>query len=222
MRPFLLLFLLSSVANAQAVRPPPATGPLIIQQPPSFPASPAATPAGAGASHGSLAAPEKAVPRSPNKRLLPRTKEAGLWAADGAPQASLPRHALWGVDIPPMRNDEGRVVAGETEWCMKGLAKAADAAGWRERIENYSAEVRACMAATAYLRCADERHRWITQPATPGSTVVGASIESARATLLHARSLREATCRGVMLSDEQKSALSAITAAWNVAFEREQ
>lgn len=217
----ILVVLAAAIAHAQAVRPAPATGPLIHQQPPSYPTQVHA-PAGAGASHGGLAAPRPApVPDSPNKRLLPPTKEPGLWAADGAP-VGVGGPRLFDVEIPHIRNEHDLPVAGETEWCTKGLAKAADAAGWRERIENYSAEVRACMAATAYLRCAADHFRWVSTPETPGARRIGASVDMARATVNHARDLMTKDCRDVALSDEQKQAIQTIITHWMEMVRRER
>jgi hypothetical protein len=133
-----MLLLLLSVfllpdARAQApVMRPPATPPVVT--PNYFPGStgnPVHTPAGAGASHGGLAEHGKAaVPRSPNKRILPPTKEAGLWAADGAPVASnAPGTMLFGL-IAPFPQDKPSV---ETlKWlhtCAGAMDEAAKDSG---------------------------------------------------------------------------------------------
>lgn len=95
----ILVVLAAAIAHAQAVRPAPSTGPLIQQQPPSYPTQ-VYVPAGAGASHGGLASPgAKLAPESLNKRLLPPTKESGLWAADGAPSA-VTDGTIFGVALP--------------------------------------------------------------------------------------------------------------------------
>ena len=215
-----VLLLVAASAHAQAVRPAPVARPLIEQQPPSYPV-PTYTPNGAGASRDTLVSPQPAAPRSPNKRLLPPTKEAGLWAADGAPVA-VHGTRLFGVDIPRMMDDEGRTVAGDTDWCARGLAKAADATGWRGRVEGHAYEARGCMAALAYFRCAADHFKWLSTPATPGNMVIGSSVRMADATAKHARELRDVLCRDVTLSDEQKRALDAIIASWAAATAKER
>jgi hypothetical protein len=97
MNRLLLLFVLllgcatptpGSYQQATAVRPAPRPPVYTPGYAPGTSAEPTYTPQGAGASHGGLPGSSSSVPRSPNKRILPATKEPGLWAADGAPSAS--------------------------------------------------------------------------------------------------------------------------------------
>lgn len=151
-----MLFLLPD-AHAQAVRLAPSTGPLIVQQPPSYPGNPVHTPAGAGASHGSIPGVQKAtLPPSPNKRLLPPTKEAGLWAADGARAAiDSHTHPLFNIRLPypSFAKDEESAIPMTT--CVASMAVAADNAGRTNEIKELPAEVRKCMASRAVGICLD-------------------------------------------------------------------
>lgn len=147
-----LAFLIPTAVHAQAMRPAPAaSGPLITQPPP--PGQPTYTPAGAGASHGGLATPAAAVPRSPNKRPLPPSRGVGLWAADGTPVASsglgvtvLGVHFALDLDLKPAR---------AAHECAKAVNDANDnTSGWVGYVARMSEATRQCIAAQALSRCA--------------------------------------------------------------------
>jgi hypothetical protein len=162
-RLLLLLLLLPIAAHAQApaMRPPPrpATVPALTPgYSPNTPPEPAYTPPGTGLPEvgqpGSHAAP---VPRSPNKRLLPTSSEPGLWAADGAPVASLPlMPPLFGEPLPyPPGVGNGEISRRLADSCVETMTDAAKQAGTLEAILRLSPVVRACMAAHALKVCAD-------------------------------------------------------------------
>jgi hypothetical protein len=189
-------------ARAQAMRPAPAPVPLIQQQPPSLPGNPVHTPAGAGASHGGLPGAQKAtLPSSPNKRLLPPTKEAGLWAADGA-KASLAPPPVYGVELPyapSAGNDEKRV----TYACAATMSQATVATGANAASAAYPAYVRECLAFAALEHCADwmaQRHERMTKA---GEHLDPDGMRALEAVKRYARALVEAACSDFSLADEQ-------------------
>lgn len=208
-RLLLLLALLSATAHAQAMRPAPAaTGPLVVQQPPSFPANPALTPAGAGASHGGLAAPGKALaPPSPNKRLLPPTKEAGLWAADGAPVAiATHTHPLFNVRLPYPSFATDEKAAEVMTMCVYSMAVAGDNTEKTTTINEFAPEVRKCMAARAVATCAEDWWRILLARKTPPPE----QEELVRKTLAHATALVILNCKGAGVTRDHDDVLAEV------------
>lgn len=138
-----------SYRQAAAVQAAPTPQPA-----PSFP-TPGFTPAGAGASHGMLPAPQrKLAPYSPNKRVLPASGEAGVWAADGATRASVVPPPLFGVTLPyPSWATEA-----ETRFwpdaCVVAMHNSSVTTGMYNTIMREPEDVRACMAARALKICA--------------------------------------------------------------------
>lgn len=214
MRLLLFVVLLSSAAHAQAVRPAPSPGPL-VQQPPSYPGA-TLTPAGAGASHGGLAAPEKVLPRSPNKRLLPPTKEPGLWAADGAPVA-VARRQLWGVVIPLPDGEAADVLEYEAWHCSMYMEGAAKGTPSERAIRAFPEDVLRCAVAISQHHCATsevaaaKQRKARGEELDPDRNTVLAMIEA------HMAALHIAWCSGITLSTDQRAVLSRVLRAWDAA-----
>lgn len=198
----LLAVLLSSVVHAQAVRPAPAPA----AAPPPRPGATYA-PAGGGASHGGLATPEAAVPRSPNKRLLPPTKEAGLWAADGAPVAASTNEIFGAVvplpQHPPLGADH-----------LLGVCAADMTAAMRavrmDKMLAFPDDVRRCLAARAYFQCA--LREGMSPPKRAGREVPRAWDPAyvKMAVVPLAEALIKKQCEGVTITEEQNAALNAV------------
>lgn len=206
--PLLFAVLLSSAVHAQAVRPAPSPGPLVVQQPPTYPGA-TLTPTGAGASHGGLAAPQKALaPPSPNKRLLPPTKEVGLWAADGESIAGAGESSIFGAVVPlqtyPPHGAENVLGA-----CAADMAAALRTARM-DKLLLFPGPVRACMAARAYLQCVIRHGN--EPPKTAGwATPSGWDPVYLRQDVIPlAERLAKQQCEGVAITAEQGAAFRAV------------
>jgi hypothetical protein len=204
-----MLFLSSAHAQAPAMQPAP-----IVEPAPAFPA-PSLTPAGAGASHGMLPAPQAEVPRSPNKRVLPASSEPGLWAADGAPRAATPLR-LFDVEIPYPGTATHPDAIAETEGCVATLARASDARA-RARLATMPLEQRSCLAAQALLHCAAEevkKRKAMEADKQPIGPLAGHNAERL---WRHALGLVAARCRdsGVLTTDAMREVLASVAAQWD-------
>lgn len=201
----LLAFLIPTTANAQAMRPAPAaSGPLITQPPP--PGQPTYTPAGAGASHGGLATPAAAVPRSPNKRLLPPTKEAGIWAADGAPSASA-------ATMPPIFGIAlglpEAVTPSAKQWsnfCAATLGDTAKSTGTEALFASVHAQLRRCLASRAYLACAFD--------VADLSGANAPDAQTAKAMVAHGKALVAFNCREGQADPKNEPPYRAMVEQW--------
>lgn len=214
-----LVVLAATVAHAQAVRPAPATGPLIHQQPPSYPTQVHA-PAGAGASHGGLAAPRPVpVPDSPNKRLLPPTKEHGLWAADGAPVAQ-ERRQLWGVVIPLPAGDVAHRAEKVAWWCAVEMDDVATKILLHSTVIDYPDDIRRCIVATLQHHCVVGEAALSKRKRARGEELDRERDRALAALDPHTAALQARWCAGVSLNDEQKWALGAIRRTWDVAVKK--
>ncbi|ATB40335.1 hypothetical protein CYFUS_005784 [Cystobacter fuscus] len=144
-----LLVLASATAPAQA--PVPSQAPPRVPTPFSVPRL---TPEGAGAPV--IGQPGDQVPpaaRSPNKRILPVTREPGLWAAD-EPQAASRRSP----ELPPRTVDELLVAtpspgAPEAKGCRQRLLRASRSSGHEETRRNLPQTPRDCLTARLVLHC---------------------------------------------------------------------
>lgn len=146
---------LRQAAAAPAYRPPPVA----YTSPPAQPYAPR----GAGAPLvGQPGAPAPVVPRSPNKRPLPATREPGLWAADGAKASTeLEERKLLGTYLPGLK---GVVDSdGFAKRCAAEMTRALAGLPPRMMEEVEEGEMDAsfaqlpCLAAWLYQICA-ERH----------------------------------------------------------------
>lgn len=194
----------SEYRQAAAVMRPPAVRPVVNE--PYFP-TPGATPSGAGAYRGDPL-PAAPVPRSPNKRILPATREPGIWAADGAPVA-MARHQLWGVEIP--LPDGGAYVEREAWQCAAGMDEVSTATKKVSTIASATEAARRCMVAIAQYTCAFELGLSARKQPTPGDTdrLLALAVLEARAA-----ELRNTWCAGVTLTDKQRTALRVVLDAW--------
>jgi hypothetical protein len=212
-----LLFLAASSANAQAplIEMPPARPPMTrpVVNPPSFP-TPGATPAGAGIEVPTPEGDVQVVPRSPNKRILPATKEAGLWAADGAPQAVLDNTSLFGVEIPFPDAAPTQFDKRHTSACVSSMNKAAYDTAQQATIAALPEGVRRCLAAQAYEFCTGS---W--QVASKArSTLSPDAAETIRKAYAHARGLVAKDCPGSGWDPKYEALLSALEKSWAQEF----
>lgn len=191
----------------QAVARPAPAGPLIVQQPPSYPGA-TYTPAGAGAYRGDPL-PSKPVPRSPNKRVLPATREPGIWAADGAPQASMP-YRIFDVEIPfpaDARTVDGKRQTGE---CASGVMLALLSSRLHDEMMAHPFAARRCMAAQAYRSCAGLEIERALRLKAQGEEYDADALERLRNMQAHARALEAAWCSGVELTPAQLRTRDAV------------
>lgn len=210
-----LVVLAAAVAHAQAVRPAPATGPLIHQQPPSYPGA-TYTPPGAGASHGGIATPEKVLaPTSPNRRLLPPTSEAGIWAADRAPVA-VARHHLWGVEITL----PGGSVAHEAEKlafrCSAEMEELAKVIGKHDVAAAYPDAARRCIVATLQRHCAIAEVVISRRKRVRAEELDRKRDDALAAMAPHTDALRTQWCTGVTLTNAQQHLVTTLQREWDI------
>lgn len=202
-----------SLASAQAMRPPPAAAPapapaVIIQQPPSYPGA-TYTPTGTGLpAMGQPGSQRPAVERSPNKRVLPPTKEPGLWAADGAPRAGEEPGTIFGAPVqlpehPPLGATAVRGV------CAYDMARAAGAARMK-LILSFPDAVRACMAASAYFQCVLRHAHEAPKKAGWAEPSGWDPAYLKKAVMPIAEKEMKKACAGVTMTEEQSAALRAV------------
>jgi hypothetical protein len=199
-----LLFLLPDAqAQAPAVRPParPVVPPALTPgYNPNTPPDPVYTPPGTGLPEvgqpGTHAAPVK---RSPNTRALPDEfspkKEPGIWAADGAPKATMSTE-LFGYTIPRPKTAEGAEdVLGQ---CVFTMSVSAKQAGKHAEIMEMTEAMRMCMALRAVAYCADTWRALLSVGKQAGAPMQPGQEETARHTLAHVMALLLKTqeCRG--------------------------
>lgn len=232
MRPTLLLFLavLSACATVprgayeQAaptyvpVGPPPASTPGFY---PGTPAEPVYTPNGAGLPGERPFGPgPQALPRSPNTRALPDefspTREAGLWAADGAesPTAISFVRRLYDVTIPSPKESGDNMTQATVSACLRSLGSAADATGLTPTISSMPVDVRRCLAARALRACVDRGLEAVEH--TRRNAQAYDAVETARRRVVaeHARRLADAYCSNVSITEAQDGLNQEVIAEW--------
>lgn len=100
------------------------------------------------------------VPRSPHKRVLPPTREPGLWAGDSAPRTSSgPQREAYILEVPlpePKEAPEG----GSTSLAGKcaGEMNAAISPENMRKIWRLSLKERRCLVAHLYYYCTSVRY----------------------------------------------------------------
>lgn len=189
------------------VRPPPVFTPGYS---PETPPEPVYTPAGAGLPGERVpGASGASVPRSPNKRLLPRTDEPGLWAADKA-RAMDPREkppdtpGLLGFVLPfPLaaETDREREL---TRWCaykMGNAIKETDRAGdvWR-----LPSDTRRCIAARLYEHCANIAWGVYEAAERAGELYSPPDLERIKAAQETARAFKKSACKEPLSPDADR------------------
>lgn len=237
MRSLLLLALLLSACAAPYAHGPgfrqAAMRPAPYQPPPAYtpgyapgtPAEPVYTPQGAGAYRGDQL-PAAPVPRSPNKRVLPATGEAGVWAADGDPalsSASKPLFTLlplFGVSLS-YSLEYPRV-----DWfinqCVAGMRDATKKTGQEDVINALPPPVRECFAARAVAFCMDAARnefiesKWSYDRSLPNYFMHAANGAVASAVEAVARHCLKATSDGALreMLEDSAPALSDVTTYW--------
>jgi len=201
----------TAAAHAQMVAPPPMRPPMVrpVVNEPYFP-TPGATPAGAGLETGDTST-APALHRSPNKRVLPVSRESGLWAADGAPVASVAER-LFGVDIPEPNGSAELVEASRA--CVSTVAAAARAVGADKDALLFPPRVRDCMATWAYLMCAKHRVVALRPPSRGAPAVEFERAEAVTRLAMHAFKVSSDACRDVVRTKEQMDILDAVDERW--------
>lgn len=186
--------------QAGAVTPAPA---------PSFP-HPGFTPAGAGASHGSLATPQRPVERSPNRRILPPSDKPGFWAAD-------PVKAFKADDPPDDGDDPGEEPVGDgptaTNECREDIRRATEIAHVADRLKRLPDPQRECVLARLLLVCSNAELKPLVRFPEHVSRIGRWVHNDVPAINVRAGRHARAACRGVSLS------LEALT-VYNGAVER--
>jgi hypothetical protein len=190
----------------QAAAPMPAPGPLIVQQPPTYPGATYA-PVGAGLPEvGQPGRQGASVPRSPDKRILPPTKEPAVYAADGAPRAvSAPG---LGVTVLGVGFDLGLELkpARAAHECAKAVNDASDSTiHWSKHTRRFSEEATRCIAARALLRCSK-----IVRDELQNQKRMFADFHAEHAAVATeaAERFKEAFCKDVVLNPTQDLYLS--------------
>jgi len=204
----------ASIANAQAVAPmptpvrPPLVRPVVND--PYFP-TPGATPAGAGIVVPTREGGEQVVPRSPNTRVLPASKDPGVWAADGAPKAAIDvgKVNVLGVvfNVGP---DVGTwYVAGE---CASDLNEAKSIPhGWAEIVSKFSEGALRCISAKALLYCASATEDELRKGSRMYTRLrLDGAIEAKR----RAEALEREHCGDKNLNPQQTAYLMSIQSTW--------
>jgi hypothetical protein len=196
-----------------AARPAPAPAGGIVQLPPSYPGA-TYTPPGTGLPGERVPGPQRGeVPRSPNKRVLPATKEPGLWAADGAPRASSPPQ-LFDVELPYPDGADTPEEQATTDVCASTLTRAARSADELYYAVNLPEPVRRCFAARAYEHCAGSLWATMARDRERGHPYDPEVLEQLRVTHAHASRLVAQYCAGVSWSRTDGDALSAVNRQW--------
>jgi hypothetical protein len=218
-----LLFLLPDArAQAPAIRPParPVVPPALTPgYNPNTPPDPVYTPPGTGLPEvgqpGTHAAPVK---RSPNTRALPDefspTKEPGIWAADGAPQASAAPAPLFSVPLPAPAPEAGLGTRLLMDRCIESVTDAAGQVGKRSAIDAFPESVRACLASVYIFACGHDESLRLVEAAREGADVTADEIKAAANLQAHGRALRAKNCPGAGVTSAQQGVFDEIMKRW--------
>jgi hypothetical protein len=206
----------------QAAAPMPAPVPRPPVHTPGYypgtPAAPVHTPAGAGLPGERVPGQAQPVPRSPNKRTLPPSKEPGLWAADGsAPRSSAitERHQIYGVDIPYPPDTDSLEEVAITDICTKEWSHATKEANQDTFIKSFPLDVRRCLAAQAYAYCVGAFFDAILYAKQTGSSYDAAVFARVKATEEHAKRLSRENCKGVNPHPDEYVAHEKVWGKWH-------
>lgn len=198
----------------QAARPAPAPGPLIVQQPPSYPGT-TYTPPGTGLPMPGQPGQKPSVQRSPNTRVLPASNEPGLWAADGAPRAAAhdgsSDNRLFGVDYPlPAKPTEAEVTAAGQ--CTSELSSTLKTNPRTEGyIDGLPEDVRRCLAAMGVAQCAEELYKGMERGSLRHPKLTSDDLKEA---LKHAKNVEKGYCSGVVVDLKERLALDWLLQRW--------
>lgn len=163
---------------------------------------------------GHLRTPQE-YPRSPHTRVLPPSREPGLWAGD-SPRASndvAVKPSLLGVTLPGIPLSRTQVDNGPALVCAQTWGLAIPRSGLSDKVNALDAPTRQCMVAQMLQFCA---------------RVVAELDDISRedgVVVLRARQVREKfqksaddfarrVCAGVRLTDEQRQLMESLAAAF--------
>lgn len=190
--------------------------------------APAYAPPGAGApmvgQPGQQGAPE--VPRSPHKRVLPATKEPGLWASDSSAASNLPAvPRIVGVDLPfppGATKDEEKYIA---RTCGQEMSRVVQGLRTLNKwdVTGLSLEERRCIAARLYEHCASGRRTLFEQAidsdraAAVDKEVLLVMEVAVKSTDRTAKKFVETACASVQKAEDVENYLTHAMMAWDHA-----
>lgn len=179
---------------------------------PGTPAEPVYTPQGAGLPGERVPATRAApVQHSPNKRVLPATGEAGVWAADGDPALSAGvggTSPLFGASVPYPSSQHH--VEQVMEKCVAGLREVAEKTGHEDAIAQLPLPVRKCLAARAIAFCAETAWNDFVWPQLNyASNVAGEVGRAAKEAVGKTKDAASRACDDVVNDDARREALES-------------
>lgn len=204
----LLLLFLAACASPEPTRREFHDGPM-VRPAPAF-VTPGHTPAGAGLPEYVPGSPAP-VSRGTDRRVLPPTKEPGVWASDSkVPRTPHAFRMFFGVEFPLA--PEEFVPYGDqlTNGCAGSARTVSQTGGLVDRIYRLSDGLRRCLAARIYARCAarqvaeHEKRRDTLDAYTPEV------LSAQKAVSTTATAFKELACEGVELTDESEDLYTII------------
>lgn len=196
----------------------------VVERTPVF-VSPGHTPAGAGLPEYMPVYETPTIERGRDRRVLPPTREPGIWMSDGDPKAVIGWDdnpvRLLGVEVPFPAERVGRIGDKDEPGrsCAWFMTKAA---GFPPiPLAGLSEKEHKCLAARLYQHCFEsdladfEDHQKRFRPKLPETRKV--EILDFLAT---AKAFKENACDGVKVTDAMRLALNDITRKWAALPER--
>jgi hypothetical protein len=200
----LLLLLLSGAAFAQGVPVPP--------RPPMPPAYSPTTAVPVAPGYG--VPPSSPAPRGTDRRVLPPTREPGIWASDrplGPDGYPLPVILGYELPIPP---DAVTPIEREApSMCARMMTDAAKAIH-PDRLKAIRPDALKCLAARLYDVCASHTHQEMLRAEREFRLVDHAMAQAFKKTAVTARAHLASTCAGVPVTRDTEEALAAAVAAF--------
>jgi hypothetical protein len=156
------------------------------------------------------------LPRSPHKRLLPPTREPGLWAGD-APRASAeaePTPALVGVLLPYPPEAHTVEEREPTMRCAQSLYDAARAVDMVAPLRKLSERQRRCVVAQLYSACAGSLLAEVEFLRREAREFDAAELRTLKAMKEAAAKFAQAECAGVPWDYGASDIISNVTSEW--------
>jgi hypothetical protein len=215
---YLLMLFLAACAAPQHRElrdgPMPTRAPVFV--------APGYTPAGAGLPGEYMPGPpEPAVERSPHKRVLPPTKEPGIWAAD-RPASPPTEPDGWRVDpvilgvlipYPP------RLMAEEHKEPMQRCGymsqRAITSVATTAQLAALSLDERRCLAAKLYLFCMTRERRIVDGQKVKPLFFAKTNSRLMRYAELEAQRMERVACGGQVVSEAMERMHADAATAWN-------
>lgn len=176
-----------------------------VERAPVF-VTPGYAPAGAGLPEYMPTAERETVPRGKDRRVLPPSREPGIWASDSEPRASAEPFdgTVAGVSLPIAR--EMNTVEGLTQVAQCGLSliDAAQRGKVMQRLERLPLETRRCLVAQMYRQCM----------ATREQASSGSDKEALSRHVRIAKKYEDLVCPSFRHTDETLAVFDTITEEW--------